>query len=192
MRTLLCGVVAALLAFFQNDPQRPPAGTVSLTGRVVTGSGPEARPVRRARVTLAGQALTAPRFADTDTKGAYRFDRLPAGVQVVLTPKVSRIGGGVSDDKGSISDYAVVIFASDPTKWIDRSRFVVMARPSQQGRFEVRGLPPEDYLAVALPNVVGNEYMDPEFLQQLRRLATPFTIMEGDSKTLELTLKKRP
>jgi hypothetical protein len=114
------------------------------------------------------------------------------GVQVVLTPKVSRIGGGVSDDKGPISDYAVVIFASDPTKWIDRSRFVVLARPTQQGRFEVRGLPPEDYLAVALPNVDGAEYRDPEFLQQLRRLAVSFTLGEGESRTLELTLKKRP
>jgi protocatechuate 3,4-dioxygenase beta subunit len=114
------------------------------------------------------------------------------GVQVVLTPKVSRIGGAVSDDKGLISDYAVVIFASDPTKWLDRSRFVVMARPTQQGRFEVRGLPQEDYLAVALPNVVGNEYMDPEFLQQLRRLAVSFTLGEGESRTLELKLMKRP
>jgi hypothetical protein len=114
------------------------------------------------------------------------------GVNVVLTSKVTRIGGGVSDDKGSISDYAVVIFASDPTKWLDRSRFVVMARPTQQGRFEVRGLPPEDYLAVALPNVVGNEYMDPEFLQQLRRLAASFTLGEGESRTLELKLMKRP
>jgi hypothetical protein len=114
------------------------------------------------------------------------------GVNVVLTSKVTRLSGRVSDDKGSISDYAVVIFASDPTKWIERPRFVVLARPTPQGRFEVRGLPPEDYLAVALPNVDGAEYRDPEFLQQLRRLAISFTLGEGESRTLDLTLKKRP
>lgn len=127
----------------------------------------------------------------TDSPLDFRA-RSVEGVQVVLTPKVSRVGGAVSDDKGSIADYAVVIFASDPTKWIDRSRFVVLARPTQQGRFEVRGLPPEDYLAVALPNVVGSEYMDPEFLQQLRRLAVSFTLGEGEVRTLDLMLKKHP
>jgi hypothetical protein len=113
-------------------------------------------------------------------------------VQVVLTSKVSRIAGAVTDDKGAVPDYAVIVFASDPTKWIDRSRFVVMARPTQQGSFQLRGLPPEDYLAVALPNVAGTEFMDPEFLQQLRPLATRFVLQEGESKTLELKLKKRP
>lgn len=86
----------------------------------------------------------------------------------------------------------MVIFPSDPTKWIDRSRFVALGRPNQFGRFEVRGLPPEDYLVVALPGVVQTEWMAPEFLQQLRPLATSFILQEGESKTLELKLRKRP
>jgi hypothetical protein len=113
-------------------------------------------------------------------------------VEVVLTPKVSRVTGGVRDDKGPLTDYAVVIFSSDPTKWIDRSRFIAMARPTQQGRFELRGLPPEDYLAIALPGVNGSEWMDPEFLQQLRPQALGFILGEGEARTLDLKLKKRP
>jgi 5-hydroxyisourate hydrolase-like protein (transthyretin family) len=114
------------------------------------------------------------------------------GVTVVISPKVTRVSGGVTDDKGPVADYVVVVFSSDPTKWIDRSRFIAIGRPTQQGRFTVGGLPPEDYLAIALPNVVGFEYMDPEFLQQLRVLATSFTLGEGESKTLELKLRRRP
>jgi hypothetical protein len=34
--------------------------------------------------------------------------------------------------------------------------------------------------------------MDPEFLQQLRPLATRLLLQEGESKSLELKLKKRP
>jgi hypothetical protein len=112
-------------------------------------------------------------------------------VEIVLTSKVTRVTGSVSDDKGPVSDYAVVIFSSDPTRWTDRSRFVVMARGVLQGRFDVRTLPPDDYLAVALPNVVATEWMDPEFLQAIRSQATAFTLMEGESKTLELKLKRR-
>jgi len=113
-------------------------------------------------------------------------------IEILLTSKVSKVGGSVTDDKGPVRDYAVVIFSSDPTKWIDRSRFVALGRPNQAGRFDVRGLPPEEYLAVALPNVVQTEWMSPEFLQQLRPLATGFALQEGESKTLELKLRKRP
>lgn len=113
-------------------------------------------------------------------------------IEIVLTSKVTRVTGGVSDDKGPVSDYAVVIFSSDPTKGIDRSRFVVMARSLQQGRFEIESLPPDDYLAVALTNVTGTEWMDPEFLQSIRPLATGFSLQEGEAKTLELKVKRQP
>jgi 5-hydroxyisourate hydrolase-like protein (transthyretin family) len=127
----------------------------------------------------------------TDTPVDFRTKDVE-GVEVVLTPKVSSVSGTVSDDKGPVSDYAVVIFSSDPTKWIDRSRFVLVARPTQQGAFDLRGVPPEEYLAVALPGVTGTEWMDPEFLQQLRVNATSFVLTEGESRTLALKLKKRP
>jgi hypothetical protein len=43
-----------------------------------------------------------------------------------------------------------------------------------------------------ITGVSGFEYMDPEFLQQLGALATSFTLGEGEQKTLELKLKRRP
>jgi hypothetical protein len=113
-------------------------------------------------------------------------------VEVRLTPKVTRVSGAVADDAGAISDYAVVIFASDPTKWGDRSRFITVVRAAQQGRFEARALPPADYLAVALPSVNQQEIYDPDFLQSIRPLATAFPLQEGESKTLDLKLRKRP
>ena len=85
-----------------------------------------------------------------------------------------------------------MIFSSDPTKWIDRSRFLVMARAGLQGRFDAGTLPPDDYLAVALPNVYGPEWMDPDFLRTLRPLASAFTLQEGESRALDLKLKARP
>lgn len=91
-----------------------------------------------------------------------------------------------------MTEYTVVVFSSDPTKWTDRSRFVQLARPTQQGRFDVRGLPPEDYLVVALPSVDGFEWQDPDCLQRLRAQATTVALMEGESRALELKLQKRP
>jgi hypothetical protein len=114
------------------------------------------------------------------------------GVEVVLTNKVSRVTGAVSDDKGPVSDYVVIVFPSDPTKWGDRSRFITTGRPTQQGRYAITGLPAEEYLAIALPNVVGGEFFNPEFLQQLRVQATPLNLAEGETKPLDLKLKRRP
>jgi hypothetical protein len=135
------------------------------------------------RITLEGQDVTD-KPVDLRTKDVE-------GVEVLLTPKVSDVKGTVSDERGMVADYAVVIFPSDPTKWTGRSRFVVMTRPTQEGRFLAR-LPPEDYLAVALPSVGQYEWADPEFLQQLRPLATSFALQEGESKTIVLKLQKRP
>ena len=115
------------------------------------------------------------------------------GVEVVLTPKVSAVSGKVTDDKAkAVTAFAVIVFASDPDKWFERSRFVRLVQPNQYGQFLVRGLPPEDYFAVALPAVDLTEWTDPAFLQQLRPLATSFTLTEGESRTLDLRLKKHP
>jgi hypothetical protein len=170
----------------------PPAETHSdLTFEVTRLSG-----MRRIFVSVGSPSWTLKKitlngFDITDSPVDFRAKDVE-GLEVVLSSTVSRITGGVSDDKGPVADYALVFFPSDPTKWIDRSRFMMMARPTQHGRFDVRGLPPEDYLVVALPNVIGTEWQDPDFLQQLRLQATSFVLMEGEAKTLELKLKKRP
>ena len=114
------------------------------------------------------------------------------GVEVLLTPKWSHITGAVSDDKGAIADYTVVVFADDSTKWTVRSRFIAMAGPTQQGQFEVRGLPPEQYLIVALRTVLENEWQDPEFLLRLRPHATRFTLGEGEHRRFDLKVNARP
>jgi protocatechuate 3,4-dioxygenase beta subunit len=114
-------------------------------------------------------------------------------VEVVLTPKVSRVSGSVSDDQGQpLREYTVIVFAADTSKWYPQSRSLATARPNQQGQFQFRALPPGDYFVVALANVLQFEWMDPEFLQAVRPLATSFTLAEGEAKTLTLTLKKRP
>src|SRR4029078_9446522 len=80
MRALLLGVLAAVVTFLHAPAAQPTAtGRLVVAGRVLTGTGPDARPLRRARVTLRRRSLETARLADTDTNGAYRFDRLPAG-----------------------------------------------------------------------------------------------------------------
>src|SRR6185295_4626691 len=62
-------------------------GTLSIAGHVVLGEGATTSPVRRARVTLSADGTLPTQVTDTDTDGAFRFDRLPAGTLRLLAEK---------------------------------------------------------------------------------------------------------
>ena len=136
------------------------------------------------RVTLDGRDVTdtAVDFRKTDVND----------VEVILTSRVSSLSGRVTTDDGEpAAEYSVILFAADERRWTDRSRFVHTARPSQDGRYALPGVPPGDYLAVALPYVQGLEWSDPEFLAGLRTAATPVTIAQGEAATLDLRRSSR-
>jgi hypothetical protein len=61
-----------------------------------------------------------------------------------------------------------------------------MARPDQQGAFQVKDLPPGRYLAAAVDYLEEGEETNPDALERLRNTATPFALEEGDTKTLAL------
>jgi carboxypeptidase family protein len=100
MRMILLAALTAALSFWQATPPSPPSpGTLALTGRVVTGREADLRPVRRAKVTLTASSGPA-RVTDTDTKGVYRFDRLPAADYKVSVQKPGfvKLDGAASPD----------------------------------------------------------------------------------------------
>jgi carboxypeptidase family protein len=124
----------------------------------------------------------------TDVPIEFRGDI--AGVDIVMTGILTTISGMVSDGQGTVSECNVLVFAEDKSKWTFPSRFIQLARPNQQGRFSVAGLPPETYLVAALAVLQGTEWQDPEFLDKLRAVATRFTIVEGESKTIDLKIAR--
>jgi hypothetical protein len=164
MRILFCGIAAAALAFAQAPPAVQTTGAVSLAGRVTTGSGPDVRPVRRAKVTLTGPGLLAPRVTDTDTKGSYRFDRLPAGDYKVSVQKVGFVkldadapadatltmvrGGaieGVVTDAAGDPLWNVVVTALQPQPDGAKPKAIAEARTDDLGRYRLHSLPAGDY-----------------------------------------------
>jgi hypothetical protein len=114
------------------------------------------------------------------------------GVEVVITNRITSIGGQLVDDANQpVHDATVVLFASDTDKWFESTRYVKAARPDQQGQWRVKGLPPEDYLAVALEYVEDGSWNDPEYLESLRKLAARVTLGEGATQTIALKLAVR-
>jgi Carboxypeptidase regulatory-like domain len=112
-----------------------------------------------------------------------------SGVQVIVTNKVTTVSGQLTDDKGApITDGTVIVFADEAEKWSEDSRFVRSARPDQQGQYQIKGLPPGEYLAVAMDYVQEGLWNDPEYLDSVRRYAQKFMLTDGASQAVALKL----
>lgn len=108
------------------------------------------------------------------------------GIEVLLSNRHTQVAGQVSDIRGGVAgDATVVIFSADPEKW-RRGRYIQAARPNQQGRFQVEGLPAGRYLAIAFDYLEDGEEQNPDLLKEWVRIATSFTLADGEKRTLDL------
>jgi hypothetical protein len=114
------------------------------------------------------------------------------GVEVVLTRLPATVAGTVVDStKRAVHDYSIAVFSKDRDRWGYRSRYVATARPNQQGQFSIKGLPPGEYLAVAVDYLEQGESRDPAFLESVRDFARSLTLGDADTQTMVLALTKR-
>jgi len=112
-------------------------------------------------------------------------------VQVVVTNRVTAVTGQVVNERGAAqTDGTVIVFADDPDKWSEDSRWVRAVRTDSQGQYQVRGLPPGEYLAVALDYAEDGIWNDPDYLSSLRADPRKITLRESEASTLSLTLTK--
>jgi hypothetical protein len=111
-----------------------------------------------------------------------------SGMQIVLTERTTHVSGRIVDARSRpVTDVTVVIFPADETMWMFQSRFIRAARPDQEGRYEIPGLPPSDsYLAIAVQGLEDGQAGDPEFLASIREQAARFSLGEGETRALDL------
>jgi hypothetical protein len=119
-----------------------------------------------------------------------------AGAEVVISNAGAAIGGHVTDSASApVGDYSVVVFSTDRSKWFATSRFLRLARPTQDGSFEVTGLPPGEYWIAATDPMDGNEvsgdWLKPETLERLSFRATRVTLTERERFMTVLRLISR-
>jgi protocatechuate 3,4-dioxygenase beta subunit len=134
-------------------------------------------------ITLEGEDIA-------DTPFDFRSGRSLTGLVVTLTDKITDLAGTVSDSRGqAVKDYVVVIFPDEEKLWGGQSRYIKTARPNQDAAFDIKGLPPAKYLAVAVDSLETGSQSDPAVLQRLRPLAKSFTVADDvRTQTLKLEL----
>jgi hypothetical protein len=81
-----------------------------------------------------------------------------------------------------------VVFPDDPARWNP----VVAPRFQRSGIFragtpyKADGLPPADYVAVAVPSAQNIDTWDPDFLERASKNGVRFALHEGETKALTL------
>jgi hypothetical protein len=139
----------------------------------------------------AGWAIKAVRVNGvdvTDTGLEFKPNEDITGLEVELTNKLNVVSGLVTSGNDPVKEYTVVLFAQDKDKWTGNSRYIAVARPDQDARFKASGLPAGEYYAVAVDRIDPGQWTDPEYLESMRLRATTFTLMDGETKTLDLKL----
>ena len=112
-----------------------------------------------------------------------------SGIEITLTDTLSRLSGTVTNARGeTVNDYVVVILPERLRDGVLPGRFTRTARSNQEGRYEVRGLPAGDYLAVAVSAFEFGTEWDPAFRKQVEPGAERFRLTHAQAATLNLVL----
>lgn len=172
--------------------EQPPAFTLDATGRTFTLTGlPPGRYLLALDRSPAGWSLKSINHQGRDvSQSAFDLTTGDAnGIVVTLTDRPAIVSGRVSDAAAN-ADIAVFVFPKDPQRWVDfgPSGRGFRAVATRAGRFDIRDLPPGDYLAIAAEADVTIAWKTPDFLQAAARVGTSFQLTDGATYQLDLTV----
>ena len=101
-------------------------------------------------------------------------------VVVTFTNHPSEVKGTLQDAAGRpASEYFVIVFPADRAAWLPTSRRIQSARPGNDGRFSLKGLPAGDYLLGALTDVEPGEWFEAPFLERIAAGAVNVHVTDG-------------
>ena len=118
-----------------------------------------------------------------------------SGVVVRFTDKQTELSGsarGAPSPAGAPStDAVVVVFPADVQTWMDGGMSPRRSRTmgtSTTGEFRLPGLPPGEYLVLAVDPELAIDLQDAQFVAAAARVATRVTLGEGEKKSVSLTV----
>jgi hypothetical protein len=133
-------------------------------------------------VTLDGQDVTdVP--TDVGGRGALR---------IVLTDKTQTVSGTVESRNQPARGSYVVVQPEDDMVPLAAQRYSRIARPGDNGRYTINGLPPGRYVAAAVESLSQGVEWSPAFRQMLLGSGESFTLTEGQTLALNLRLRPAP
>jgi uncharacterized protein (DUF2141 family) len=103
---------------------------------------------------------------------------------LTMTNRTSELSGRMTGAEGlAAPEYFVIVFPSDSAFWGWQARRIQQTRPSHDGAFSFKSLPPGEYFIAAVSDVEPNEWFDAEFLKSLAAASIRVSLAEGEKKT---------
>ena len=111
------------------------------------------------------------------------------GVTITMTDRTTELTGKVLDGQNRPAvDYTIIIFPVDQRYWAGASRRIQTTRPSTDGTYTFRNLPPGDYRIATPVDLEPGTMNDPAVLQQLEGASMRITLQPGESKVQNIRL----
>jgi hypothetical protein len=110
------------------------------------------------------------------------------GAVLTFTDRPSEITGQVAAESGADAA-TVLVFPADSAGWTGygaSSRRMANTRVGKDGSFRVPNLPAGEYLAVAIPDRMANDWQNPKFLQSLAQQAERVRVPDAGQATVSL------
>jgi hypothetical protein len=126
---------------------------------------------------------------------ALEFSAAVTDVLVTFSDQSGRLSGSVQGPGGQAdATPAVLLFPSDPARWIDYGRSTRRIRviATSGGAFSTPLPPGGDYLLIALPESQLTDWQNPLFLKRAAALADRVTVRDGQSLTHTLRMRSLP
>lgn len=175
------------------DRLAPPPAAVNANGDfIIRGVFPGRYRLAIAEGAPAGYAIQSALFGGRDvmdqplTLGA---DDRPASGLVTLSNRTTEVSGSVQDGSGQpASGVTLVVYSADERFWLPQSRRIQATRPSTDGRYTFKNLPPGDYRLAAVEDIEPGRWFDPAFLRGVGGFLT-LTVTDGGRTTQDVRIK---
>jgi hypothetical protein len=113
------------------------------------------------------------------------------GLVITLTDRTTSLSGALQDASGQVtSDFTVIVFPTESAYWLPQARRIQAMRPSTDGHYGFRGLPPGDYRVAVVPDVEPGQWYDSNWLQQVLPSAVRITLGDGERHLQDLRVGK--
>ena len=109
---------------------------------------------------------------------------------IVITNRMSELSGAILDGAGKPApEFVVIVFPADRALWTWQTRRILQVRPSHDGKFIFKGLPPGEYMLGAATDVEQYQWFDPAFLTELAGGSVKLVLVEGEKKVQDIRLR---
>ena len=131
--------------------------------------------------------IFSPKPTDVAELGPGEIGFIIAGIKTIADCKV---GDTITDDRNTpITEYTVLAFPQDESLWRPQARQIMTTRPDQNGKYQLRGLPPGRYYLVAVDPAEQGEWFEPAYLSAHIACATSVSLADGDVKSQDFKLR---